>query len=184
MFLGFIIFLDTEEYNCNVFLGTETDVCTVNRWIYRANRGTYLFPYRRPNSLPTRPLLKCFESMRTLKCRHRYCPMPLTPSPDAAGPLHRLTPTSSAPPPNARCRHRLRPADVLRATPPPPRLRAQAGPLAPTMPPSWAPGHRRQLSAPSWPSSAALDCPKVFFKFTLNVTKFGWNLRFNLTKIE
>jgi hypothetical protein len=119
MFLGFIIFLDTEEYNCNVFLGTETDVCTVNWWIYRANRGTYLFPYRRPNSLPTRPLLKCFESMRPLKCRHRYCPMPPTPSPDAAGPLHRLTPTSSAPPPNARCRHRLRPADVLRATPPP-----------------------------------------------------------------
>jgi hypothetical protein len=31
MFLDFIILLGTEEYNCNIFLGTKADVCTVNQ---------------------------------------------------------------------------------------------------------------------------------------------------------
>jgi hypothetical protein len=31
MFLGFFKFLDTEEYNCNIFFGTETDASTINR---------------------------------------------------------------------------------------------------------------------------------------------------------
>jgi hypothetical protein len=31
MFLGFLKFLGTEEYNSNIFLGTETDAYIVNR---------------------------------------------------------------------------------------------------------------------------------------------------------
>jgi hypothetical protein len=47
---------------------------SVNRWSFRPNRRTYLFPYRQPNSLPARPLLEHFESHPTFKCRHRQTP--------------------------------------------------------------------------------------------------------------
>jgi hypothetical protein len=154
-----------------------TDECSTG------NRGIYLFPNRLPNFIPTHPLLLHFES--TCRSRRHWPPAP----------------SASTPLPDADILYatvRRRVADRLPARPcwcPPchaastltPRMGWPTGTNAATEPGPWP-----STPAPRLPTSAIAGRPwlpprfffQVDFEFTLNVAKFKWNLRFNLTEID